>query len=101
MEFRRTAGGCHLLRARHVVPRTFTDRTRGRFFATTQLLSGVTAVVIAGFVVHSVLSSASIPYPRNYALLAALSTAMYLVSLIGVLAIREPSAPSEEPNTET
>lgn len=80
-----------------IVARTFSDRTRGRFFAVTQLISGLTGIGIAGLIVRNLLESPALPYPRNYALLAAVSALMFLISLAGILVIREPPIPQDAP----
>ncbi len=77
-----------------IVARAFTDKTRGRFFAVTQLASGVISIAIAAFIVRSVLAASGLPFPFNYALLAGIAVLMFQISLIGVLLIREPPAPS-------
>ncbi len=77
-----------------IVARAFSDRVRGRFFASTQLVSGVASIGIAAFIVRSILHATSLPFPHNYALLAGIAALMYQVSLIGVLLIREPAAPT-------
>jgi MFS family permease len=76
-----------------IVARAFSARTRGRFFASTQLVSGVCNVVIAVFVVRWVLHSTALPFPHNYALLLAVAAVMFQISLVGVLLIREPPPP--------
>lgn len=73
-----------------IVARAFTNKTRGRFFAATQLCAGVGSAIIALKVVHRILQSSSLPYPSNYAVLTLISAAMFAVSLVGVLLIREP-----------
>jgi len=76
-----------------IVARAFTDKVRGRFFATTQLISGLISIVIAAFLVRGVLASPQFPYPHNYALLMLVAALMFQVSLTGVLLIREPPFP--------
>ncbi|MCW3100184.1 MAG: transporter, major facilitator family [Chthonomonadaceae bacterium] len=76
-----------------IVARAFTDKVRGRFFATTQLVSGLISIVIAAFLVRGVLASPHFPYPHNYALLTLVAALMFQVSLTGVLLIREPPFP--------
>lgn len=80
-----------------IVGRTFSDRTRGRFFATSQLLSGLSSVVIAAFIVRNILAAPGLPFPRNYALLTGIAGLLFQVSLAGVLLIREPPAPRQAP----
>ena len=80
-----------------IVARTFSDKTRGRFFATTQLLSGLSSIAIAALVVRGVLSSSRLPFPHNYALLTGIAALMFQVSLAGVLLIREPPPPVTPP----
>src|SRR5205085_3827248 len=77
-----------------IVARAFSDRTRGRFFAVTQLVSGVVSVGIAAFVVRGILNAPGLPFPHNYAVLAGIAALMFQVSLAGVLLIREPPAPA-------
>ena len=76
-----------------IVARTFSDRTRGRFFATTQMLSGLSSIAIAAFVVRGVLDTPRLPFPHNYAVLTGIAALMFQVSLTGVLLIREPPKP--------
>ncbi len=78
-----------------IVGRAFTDRIRGRFFASTQLTSGLISIAIAVFVVRTILHSTAFPFPHNYAVLAAVSALMFQISMIGLLAIREPKAPDD------
>ena len=77
-----------------IVARSFSDKTRGRFFASTQLLSGLSSIAIAALVVRGVLASSRLPFPHNYALLTGIAALMFQVSLVGVLLIREPPAPT-------
>ena len=77
-----------------IVARAFSDRTRGRFFATTQLLSGIISIGIAALLVRNILHTTALPFPHNYAVLAGLSALMYQISLVGILLIREPPAPA-------
>lgn len=76
-----------------IVARAFSDRTRGRFFASTQLVSGIVSVAVAALIVQRLLHSSSLPYPHNYAVLAMIAALMYQISLLGVLMIREPPPP--------
>ncbi len=76
-----------------IVARAFSDRTRGRFFASTQLTSGLASVAIAAFIVRGALHSSRLPFPHNYALLTGIAALMFQISLVGVLMIREPPAP--------
>ena len=80
-----------------IVARTFSERTRGRFFATTQLLSGLSSIAIAALVVRGVLASSRLPFPHNYALLTGIAALMFQVSLVGVLLLREPPPPATPP----
>jgi hypothetical protein len=75
-----------------IVARAFNQRTRGRFFATTQMLSGIGSIVIAGFLTSRILDPKFLPFPKNYAILAALSVLMFHISLVGVYLIKEPPA---------
>jgi hypothetical protein len=76
-----------------IVARTFSARTRGRFFASSQLLSGLSSIGIAAFIVRGVLAAPRLPFPRNYALLTGIAALMFQVSLSGVLLLREPPPP--------
>jgi MFS family permease len=77
-----------------IIARSFSTRTRGRFFTTTQLISGVVSIAIAGVIVQNVLNSPHLPYPANYALLTGVFAVFMQFSLLGVLLIREPPAPA-------
>ncbi len=76
-----------------IVARAFSGKVRGRFFAVTQLLSGLISVAIAALLVRGVLASSRFPFPHNYALLMLIAALMFQISLIGVLLIREPPYP--------
>lgn len=78
-----------------IVARVFGGRTRGRFFATTQVLSGVLTFAAAGLVVRPVLGALHIPFPHDYAVLTALAFLMFAASTLGVLLIREPEPPTQ------
>lgn len=77
-----------------IVARAFSDKVRGRFFATTQLLSGLISIGIAAVLVRGVLASPRFPYPHNYSMLVLVAALMFQVSLTGVLLIREPPFPA-------
>lgn len=83
-----------------IVARAFTDRTRGRFFASSQLVSGIASVCIAAFTVSPILHSSFFPFPHNYAVLAGVAAIMFQISLVGVLLIREPMAPPHDTEME-
>lgn len=76
-----------------IVARSFSNRTRGRFFATTQSLSGTISIGIAALGVAPILYSKTLGYPANYALLVLLYALLMQVSLAGVLLIKEPPVP--------
>ncbi len=80
-----------------IVGRSFTERTRGRFFGATQILSGIGSIVIAGFLTSRILDPNFLAFPTNYALLSALSALMFFISLVGVFLIKEPPAPHIAP----
>ncbi|HZO92080.1 MAG TPA: MFS transporter [Chthonomonadaceae bacterium] len=80
-----------------IVARAFPARTRGRFFAATQLASGLAGIGIAALIVRNILASPRLPYPHNYALLAGIFALMMQISMVGVLLIREPPAPDLAP----
>jgi uncharacterized membrane protein YjdF len=75
-----------------LVTRSFSGRTRGRFFATTQLVSGLVSILIAECVVRTVLKN--VPYPHNYALLAVALALFMQISLVGVMLLKEPPIPA-------
>lgn len=77
-----------------LVARSFSDRTRGRFFTSTQAFSGAVGIVIAAFGVAPILQSTRFPYPMNYAILTGIYACLMQVSLLGVLLIKEPPAPA-------
>lgn len=80
-----------------IVARAFSDRTRGRFFATTQFLSGAASIGVAALIVRPILASSELPFPHNYAILAGLAAVMFQFSTVGILLIKEPPAPTEAP----
>ncbi len=73
-----------------IVARAFSARVRGRFFATSQVVSGIGSVFIGLVIVQWVLHTSKFPYPANYALLAGAAAIMFQISLCGVLLIKEP-----------
>jgi MFS family permease len=79
-----------------IVARAFTPRLRGRFFASTQVASGLGSIIIGLIVVRTILHSKHLPYPTNYALLTGAAALMFMVSLAGVLLIKEPTASKSE-----
>lgn len=76
-----------------IIARGFNEKVRGRFFATTQLISGLASIAVAGLVVSNVLRAGILRFPHNYALLVMVMALMMLGSLCGVLTIKEPPAP--------
>lgn len=79
-----------------IVARAFDARTRGRFFAISQIASGLGSIGIGLLVVRFVLNSLRFQYPVNYAVLAGAAALLFQVSLGGVLMIGEPDAPVDE-----
>lgn len=77
-----------------IVAKTIPARSRGRLFGTTQVLGGLMAAG-AGWVVHAVLRSEALPFPREYILLIFLWCAGAAVSQIALWLIREPSGVME------
>jgi Major Facilitator Superfamily len=75
-----------------IVARAFEPKTRGRFFATSQIVSGLSSILIGLFAVRGILQNPHIPFPRSYSLLCGLAAGMFMVSLSGVLLIKEPPA---------
>ncbi len=73
-----------------IIARSFSNRLRGRWFTATQSITGLLAISSAALIVRPALQAHSLPFPRNYALLALLSELMFQVSLIGVGLIKEP-----------
>ena len=83
-----------------IVSRAFDERLRGRFFATTQLISGGINIGVAAFLVNPVLSATFLPYPANYAFLALMFGILMQASSVGLFLIKEPPAPVHaEPET--
>jgi hypothetical protein len=80
-----------------IVARTFDTRTRGRFFTSAQASAGVLNIIIAGLIVTHLLA---LPYPLNYTLLVGMSALMFQISTIGLLLIKEPTAPLSCVQTE-
>ncbi len=76
-----------------IVARSFSERTRGRFFATTQSISGIISIGIAALAVAPILYSKTLGYPANYAVLGLLYAVLMQFSLAGVLLIKEPPIP--------
>ncbi len=74
-----------------IVARAFSARTRGRFFAFTQLLSGLLSIGIAGLVVRNILNSSLFPYPTNYAVLIGAMAIMMQLSSAGLWMVKEPN----------
>ncbi len=79
-----------------IVARSFSERTRGRFFSTTQTIAGLVSVGTAGLLVFPILQARGLPFPKNFAILAALFAFFMMVSLLGVLLIHEPPAPETD-----
>lgn len=76
-----------------IVARSFSERTRGRFFSMTQTVAGLVSVGMAIFLVSPILGASGLPFPKNYAVLAALFALFMGISLLGVFLIHEPPAP--------
>ncbi len=81
-----------------IIARSFSNRLRGRWFTATQLITGLLALGAAALIVHPALQSSSLPFPRNYALLALLSAIMFQISLVGVGLIKEPPPVHDDPD---
>lgn len=73
-----------------IVARAFSRRIRGRFFASTQIVSGLGSIAIGLLVVRTTLHSRLIPFPLNYAILTGLAALLFQASLAGVVLIKEP-----------
>lgn len=80
-----------------IIARGFSERTRGRFFTATGLLSGIGSVGVAALITAPILNAKGLPFPHNFAVIAMLSALMMMLSLAGVLLIREPPAPKHLP----
>jgi hypothetical protein len=76
-----------------IVAKTIPARSRGRLFGTTQVLGGLMAAG-AGWVVHLVLRSERLPYPKEFALLILFWCVGAAVSQVALWLIREPVAES-------
>lgn len=78
-----------------IVARAFSERTRGRFLTGTLVVSGSLNILIALFIVRSLLALPQLPYPHNFAVLIGISALMFQISTIGILLIDEPPAPAD------
>jgi len=73
-----------------IVAKAIPPRARGRLFGTMQTLMGLLAI-LCGALVAKVLQSPSLPFPRNFALLAALWCACAWLSELALAFLREPT----------
>jgi len=69
---------------------------RGRLVGAGQLLGGLSGIGV-GALVMLILGAPSLPYPRNYALLFALSAVAHVPSLVALTLLREPEGEPVEP----
>ena len=81
-----------------VVGKAISERQRGRLFGIAQLISGLLAIG-AGALISALLSSPSLPFPRNYALIMALGGVCFLLSLLSCSLLVEPDEPVHEERT--
>lgn len=71
-----------------IVANSFTDTVRGRFFALTQILSGIITLLVGAIIVERTLKF--IPFPSDFAILGALAAICFFVSLFGLYLVKEP-----------
>ena len=72
-----------------ILARTIPPKRRGRLFGLGQLVSGLTGIGM-GALVGLILGSPRLAFPTNYALLFALSGALFIPSALALGAVREP-----------
>ncbi len=78
-----------------ILAKAIPGRVRGRFFGTMQTLNGLAAVG-AGYVVSRVLRPGGLPFPQNFALLAAFWCVGVAVSQGALIAVREPHGKADD-----
>ena len=72
-----------------LVGKTIPPNRRGRMFGIAQIGGGLGGMAV-GWLVGLVLESRSLPFPRNYALLFALSGGVFLLNLLPFFFVKEP-----------
>jgi MFS family permease len=78
-----------------IVAKSIPATLRGRFFGAMQLFGAVMAVG-SGEVVRRVLSSKTLLYPHNYAVLFGVAFIIFMVSFFLLVLVREPVRPVQE-----
>lgn len=78
-----------------LVAKAIPERKRGRLFGLMQFAGGILAI-LAGIFVSRMLSPSGPAYPRNYAVLAAVSAFFFAASLSCLLPVREPEGAIED-----
>ncbi len=78
-----------------IVAKCIYERVRGRFFGVMQSIGGLFAIG-AGLLVQAILAPRGLPYPANFALLAALWCVGALLSQLFLAMIREPAGDVDE-----
>lgn len=78
-----------------LVGRTIPLEQRGRLFATTQVLGGLSRLLVSGLVA-ALLAGALVPFPANLALLVLGAAVALAVSWVFLAAIREPEPDAAE-----
>jgi MFS family permease len=74
-----------------IIAKTIPERVRGRFFGVMQTVGGLTSLASGGAVVL-ILRNEGLPFPKNFALLAACMCVGAAVSQLFLFLIREPEA---------
>ncbi|MGD1995415.1 MAG: MFS transporter [Anaerolineae bacterium] len=72
---------------------------RGRLVGTAQIVGGGLGMAVGGLV-SVILASPSLPFPKNYALLFALSFAAHIPGIIALGFLKEPEADDQDVNEE-
>jgi MFS family permease len=75
-----------------ILGKAFSHRERGRLIGTGQAVSGILSIA-AGGIIGWILQFSGLAYPDNYALILALASVCFLVSLGGMYLVREPIEP--------
>jgi MFS family permease len=75
-----------------ILGKAFSHRERGRMIGIGQAVSGL-ASIAAGGIIGWILKSSGLDFPDDYALILALASVCFLVSLGGIYLIREPFEP--------
>jgi MFS family permease len=78
-----------------IMKRVFPPEKRGRFLAAWQVVAGLAGLGVA-YLVSRLLSENGPPFPNNYTLIFACGGVAMVLSMVGILSIKEPPPTSEE-----